>query len=359
MPEPLPEPLSEPSIRIRLRSPAEIAAAVPHLVGFRPERSLVVIALQGPRSQIALTMRFDLPPARYDALIAREVAARVAHVQADSAVVVCYPGRATVAALPRRPLVTAIDRHLGGRGVTLTDALCVREDRYRSYLCTDPACCPPSGRPLATADDTPAVTDLVAARALTGRAALPDRAALVASVAPIGGPAVAATAVELDRVLSEVAADIGRLGFAAVREATIEIVQRLVERYADPARARLHAAEAARVAAGMLDVHARDAVLADLSGAQLETGIALFTAVCRLIPPPDDAPVCSVLGWLAYAAGNGALANVALDRALASDPDYSLAGLLVEGLARQVPPALMCDTWRRCRAGESGLPGLA
>lgn len=36
--------------------------------------------------------------------------------------------------------------------------------------------------------------------------------------------------------------------------------------------------------------------------------------------------------------GNGAYARIALDRALASDPDYSFAVLLTEGLDRGVPP---------------------
>ena len=70
--------------------------------------------------------------------------------------------------------------------------------------------------------------------------------------------------------------------------------------------------------------------------------------------PPDDAPVLALLGWVAYAHGDGGLANVALERCLASDPDYTLAHLLVEMLARQVPPrevrTLLKATRKRLRA---------
>jgi hypothetical protein len=53
---------------------------------------------------------------------------------------------------------------------------------------------------------------------------------------------------------------------------------------------------------------------------------------------PDDAPVCTLLAWTAYARGEGALANVALDRALAGRPDYSLALLLRAALDGGVHP---------------------
>ncbi|HVE74303.1 MAG TPA: DUF4192 family protein, partial [Mycobacteriales bacterium] len=65
---------------------------------------------------------------------------------------------------------------------------------------------------------------------------------------------------------------------------------------------------------------------------------SLLTDLCRATVPPYDAPVCTLLGWVGYAAGEGAVANVAVDRALASEPTYSLALLLREFLHHQVPP---------------------
>jgi hypothetical protein len=53
--------------------------------------------------------------------------------------------------------------------------------------------------------------------------------------------------------------------------------------------------------------------------------------------------VCAALAWISYAAGDGVVANVAVDRALATDPHYSLAGLIDDALTRQVPPHLLED----------------
>lgn len=47
-----------PTTRVRLSDPAELIAAVPHLLGFHPRDSLVVITLQGRR--LGLTLRSDL-----------------------------------------------------------------------------------------------------------------------------------------------------------------------------------------------------------------------------------------------------------------------------------------------------------
>jgi hypothetical protein len=42
---------------------------------------------------------------------------------------------------------------------------------------------------------------------------------------------------------------------------------------------------------------------------------------------------------VSYIHGNGLVAMTALERALKSDPEYSLALLLEEALMRQVPPS--------------------
>src|SRR4051812_6238144 len=60
---------------VRLTSPGEIAAAVPHLCGFLPSESLVAVSLRGERHRIGLCMRLDLPPAEVDEDVAEQVAA--------------------------------------------------------------------------------------------------------------------------------------------------------------------------------------------------------------------------------------------------------------------------------------------
>ena len=96
--------------------------------------------------------------------------------------------------------------------------------------------------------------------------------------------------------------------------------------------------ETAELAVSLEDVLVRDAVV----GWALHEPVAVLGAlleVTRRTPPPYDAPVCTALAWVAYTEGNGALANVALDRAVSSRPGYPLAGLLRQALDAQVPPA--------------------
>ncbi len=59
--------------RVRLSSPADVLAAVPHLLGFHPARSLVVIGAGGSRGRIRLGFRYDLPDPP-DAAAARQIA---------------------------------------------------------------------------------------------------------------------------------------------------------------------------------------------------------------------------------------------------------------------------------------------
>jgi hypothetical protein len=69
--------------------------------------------------------------------------------------------------------------------------------------------------------------------------------------------------------------------------------------------------------------------------------LALSEQVARLVVPPYDAPVCTLLAWVAYARGDGARAAVALDRALRGDPSYPLALLLQAALDRALPPEVV------------------
>ena len=78
-----------------------------------------------------------------------------------------------------------------------------------------------------------------------------------------------------------------------------------------------------------------------------ETLDRLIGEVARLAQPPYDAPVASVLAMAAYFRGEGVVAMAAAERALATDPRYSLAQIVIEALERQVAPAGIRDVWRR------------
>ncbi|MDX6284810.1 MAG: hypothetical protein QOG53_295 [Frankiales bacterium] len=317
-----------------------MAAAIPHLVGFRPEESLVVISLRGPRKRIGLTMRFDLPAVSCDEDFAGVVAVRLAADGATHALVACCTAlEGDAAELPRAALIECIGHAVRGQGIAVMDALLIRDGRWWSYLCEDVTCCPVDGTPVEEA------TDVAAAHALIGRSMLPTRKALIESIRPVEFLARATMQQALDRAGDDVAERVVRGELESVRAETVALVATLANRYAEPATAQLSDDEAARVIVGLFDLLARDEVLMGSVGRGLDVMRALFTDICRRAIPPDDAPACTVLAGLAYADGNGSLANVALERAYASDPDYSLAEILREALHRQVPPSVLRETW--------------
>ena len=66
----------------------------------------------------------------------------------------------------------------------------------------------------------------------------------------------------------------------------------------------------------------------------------LWTDLTRLAQPGYVAAPASLLAFVAWQAGDGALANVALDRALADSRRYSMARLLRQALDSGAPPSM-------------------
>ena len=166
--------------RVRLSSPADVLAAVPHLLGFHPARSLVVIGAGGPRGRIRLGFRYDLPdPPQAGAArrIADHAVALLAERRATTVIAVGYgPGRLVT------PLMDVFAAAARRRGLAPRELLRVEDGRYWSYLCRDVACCPAEGVPFDVGSHP--VTAVMSA---AGLAAYPDRAALERTLAPFTG----------------------------------------------------------------------------------------------------------------------------------------------------------------------------
>ncbi|MER7440286.1 DUF4192 domain-containing protein [Micromonospora avicenniae] len=319
--------------RLAVRSPADLLAAVPYLLGFHPADSVVVVAMRGRR--VVFAARADLPdPAEDQAGPARHLASVVQRQRADAATVVGYGpvDRAT-------PAVDAVRGALGEAGLVLLDALRVTDGRWWSYLCAEAGCCPAEGRPY-----EPGTSEVSASAVYAGQVALPDRGALVAQVAPVDGPArvamrraTAAAEQRLARLLPPTGEqlDEGQVrtaGVVAVREAMRR--QRRGERLSDD--------EVAWLSLLLTRIEVRDHAWERTDGRDRD--IALWTDVLRRAEPDLIAAPASLLAFAAWRAGQGALAAVALERALAEHPDYSLALLLDDLLRRGVPPSEL-DGW--------------
>jgi Domain of unknown function (DUF4192) len=269
--------------------------------------------LRGERRRIGLSLRLDLLGVESDADVADQVAARLAHDNASAVVLVIYTDEA--GARPREPLVRALIDAVERRGMTVMEALLVRAGTWSSYTCAHPDCCPPEGTPV-----PPPVDLLAAAAAYDGRVVLRDRDELVASVA---APALLAARVaeqRLDAALVRWLAEIEEQGRAAARKTAV---------------ARLREAMTDEVATWALE--------------DSETMLTFLLGLARQSVAPYDVPVCTLLALVAWVRGDGALANVALDRALAGDPAYNMAKLFRAGLDGQLPPTAVRQWLRQTR----------
>jgi hypothetical protein len=125
----------------------------------------------------------------------------------------------------------------------------------------------------------------------------------------------------------------------AVAEQSWTAVLAAVDRLRPRGAARLPDADVARLVWGLCDVAVRDRALVLSAGADADVAERVWAECTRRAPAPLDAAPATLLAVSAWLRGDGAMAGIALDRALASDPGYALAGLLAEGLQAFLPPA--------------------
>jgi hypothetical protein len=306
-----------PDCTIIVRKADELLAVIPYVLGFHPSDSLVVVGLAGGRL-VTFGLRLDLDPPIEPPDAAR-FAAVVAKQPSDAVTLVGYgpPGRVT-------PAVMRLLDALKESGVLVLEALRVTDGRWWSYLCESSRCCPDDGTPC-----PPPGNALAAQEVFRGRVALPDRQALVAQVAAVTGAArermAAATAGVRQRLIDLYGEDVragahGRFVRRAGRIAVRNAEQR--HRAGRP----LTDDEVAWLGVLLVDGVVFDYALDRSTGD--EWRIRLWTDVLRRVEAAYvPAPAC-LLALAAWQDGQGALARVAVQRALAEAREHRMAGLL-------------------------------
>ncbi|MPQ96722.1 DUF4192 family protein [Modestobacter sp. I12A-02628] len=353
--------------RVRLGDPGDLARALPHLIGFPPRESLVLVSLTGPGSRrVGMTVRADLPPEDALAEVARS-AVRGVLTHRPSAVVVLVvsedpdvpadvgqgPGGRPVPGtdgLPHRLLVAWLTGLLDRAGVAVPHVLLVRRGRWWSYDCPEPCCHPSAGTALPGGTSA-----LAAASAVVGQVVEADREALVRRIAPVGPPAAAGMSAACREVGAAHADRLADVGPEAVGQESWQLLRSAVRSRQDGAPPSSDAA-AARQLWGLRDVLVRDRAMTLALGPVPEAAEALWTELTRRAPAPLDAAPATLLAVSAWLRGDGAMASIALDRALDSEPGYSLALLLRRSLDAALPPAAVREliTDAMCRLDDAG-----
>jgi Domain of unknown function (DUF4192) len=329
-------------LTVRLADPGDVAAALPHLIGFRPRESLVAVSLRGgARPRLGLTARVDLPPAEHRRPVVGGLV-RSLLTDAPDAVLLAVvsedddseDGGPGTRDLPHRGLVHEAVLAFAAAGIAVRELLLVRRDRWWSYDCPRRCCAPDAGTPLP--DGT---SPLAAASTLTGQVLEADRAALVRRIAPVGFLAAEGMARACDEVGNDLARRTARSGWDAVADEAWAAVLAAVDASAPGRVQGLSDRQVARLAWGLRDVDLRDRALGLALGPTAAAAEAVWTELTRRAPAPLDAAPATLLAVTAWVRGDGALANVALDRALASEPSYTFAGLLRSALDACMRPA--------------------
>src|SRR5512142_66394 len=361
--------------RLSLRSPADVLAAVPYLLGFHPSDSVVLLGLHDHR--LVFHARGDLPPegaARSEVSDLATYLADVLHAQGvTEALVVGYGAACRVT-----PLMLGVAQTMPRRGIAMVERLRATDGRYWSYDCEDPTCCPPEGVPF---DVTGSV--VAASATLAGFVAFPDREALVHTLDPPSGAELGSieettrrVAGRLDRQRRErrprgsrPAPAAGRRAPSPDRAATPSgppgslhdghlSLATAIRRYSDGGRLsddevayltllldadrglramawrQIERGEAPTTGPARIEPSARARPSFGPMGAHL----ALWTDVVRRCDPRLVAAPAVLLAYACWRSGDGVLASVAVDRALSTDPAYPPALLMDELLQRAVPP---------------------
>ena len=360
--------------QITLRTPAELADALPYLLGYRPEDSMVLVALhdRGGRGRFGGRARLGIPANEDDwESAARQLAQglttggerRGARPEQMVAYVCQEPapgesGRDVVRRLAS--LAQLLRTECGRLDVPVIEALCVSDGRFWSYCCPAEECCPPDGTPMGL----PGTSVLAAAATYAGIQVRGTLRELRARLLPWETGAVPDQEIALDRAGMALVPRILDDTFRAhVAEETLALAERIIGRYAAaPPETGIHQAdrrdddllthdEAATLILGLQDRTTRDRAAAWMEGDEAGPALRLWRALARRCVGPygeHAAAPLTLAGWVAWSAGDDLEAREALAMALGADPDYLFARLLHQACNEGLDP----EAIRRCLRTE-------
>ena len=315
---------------LRLGSLDAVLAVIPHFLGFAPDNSLVVLGV-GPQGRVTVAFRYDLPDPPDPgtaAAIADHAAGVLAQHHLGTMVAVGYgPGRLVT------PLADALRVAAPRAALRLHDVVRVQDGRYWSYLCREPSCCPPDGVPF-----EPAAHLASRILASSGRPVLPSRQDLAATIAPVGGPEAEAMAEATRRAERAGLRIITTGGPAALDPPGLAVVRAAIQVYRDGGSIT-PAIGFAWLSVVLVRLRIRDDAWARMDPAHHQAHRRLWTDVIRRAQPGYVAAPGCLLALTAWQGGDGALANLALDQALADTPGYRMALLLREAITAGAPPS--------------------
>ncbi|MFF9818050.1 DUF4192 domain-containing protein [Streptomyces sp. NPDC014006] len=370
-----------PAHQVTLRTPAELADALPYLLGYRPEDSIVLVALHdhGGRGRFGGRVRLGIPRNTEDwPAVARELTRGLITGSrrrgAPPEQIVAYlcqepaPGETGRQVMERlQPLAHKLRTECGSLDVPVIEALCISDGRYWSYICEREACCPSEGTPMGL----PGTSVLAAAAAYAGVRVRGTLRELRARLLPWETSAALEQEVALDTASMALVPRILDGAGREVAEETVTSAEPVMRRLAEaPPLSDAAAAdrrddelldhdEAAALILGLQDRTTRDRLAEWMEGDEAGPALRLWRALARRCVGPygeHAAAPLTLAGWVAWSTGDEIEAREALAMALAADPAYVFARLLHQAVNEGLDP----ESVRRClRAARDERTGAA
>ncbi|MFJ9778201.1 DUF4192 domain-containing protein [Amycolatopsis sp. NPDC101161] len=330
---------------VDLRSPAQLLAALPYLIGFRPANSVVLI---GRRADgVGLVLRGDLPRPGERTQQARALAARYVLAPPTAVTLALIGGeRRPGGPPPYADFAAELAAALDELGIPVLHTLWAADIAQGApWSCyADPACAGELPDPKAT------VTAAWATEACW--VAFDSRDELAALLAPRSPEALAHRTAALSRMSSLPWPESTCVSEAAsVIRAAFERQRRGSGPPTDE--------QAVLLASALTLPEIRDACLSMAAPPHTTTAREaelLWLMLVQELPAPERAEAATLLGYAAFMRGDGTFAGMALENALEANPNHVLAGLLRTVMQRGMPPKQLLGL--ALSADPSGLAGF-
>ncbi|WP_370329169.1 DUF4192 domain-containing protein [Mycolicibacterium hippocampi] len=307
-----------------LDRPGALIAALPAVLGFVPERSLVLVT--AAHGEMGAVMRAELSEgADYSLGHLAELAA-ASRAEIAIAVIVDDEGaECRMCADEYRELAHELAVELARWNIELSAVHVV--DKVAAggrWYCADG--CGSTG-----VVEDPAASPIAVAAVLDGRRLYARRSELVAVVAPADPERSATLALAIDA-----AAEVDTDRPDAQARSDIEHALACADQLAEGRP--LADGQLTRLALALTDPRVRDTLYALAVGDHAGAAESLWADLARLLPEPWRAEALVLLAFSAYARGDGPLAGISLDAALRCSPMHRMAGMLDQALQSGMRP---------------------
>lgn len=304
-------------------TPSDLLAAVPFLIGYQPSDSIVLMSLKD--ESITMAIRIDFP----DSISKREASALVEKFRgSDGALLVSYiPDDCLDAESVIRPLIEALDL----ASVPLRESIIIVGNRWRSLICGDSDCCPIEGSPLPDLSHSRIAVEEIAQGKLMPFKNLIEMAN---SLDP-----------EIDEVILEMMGRIEPIDYEndpvpAQRDGANAILDFLHDFEVD--RICRDKRLVAKVLVRLKDLQVRDFALGSMNS-ENDLYFDAWKWLLKKAPQGFIAAPATLFAVASYERGDGAMANLALEKAESDQPNYSMVNLLRQLFRSGKPPTIFAE----------------